>query len=147
MTSRSLSARDAEKVLGIPAATVRSWHHRRARTRLESVGVDRRGHPLFREEDLVNLRDRRRLKVPAVKVISHELGRHFSAKEAEETLGIPAARISLWHHRRRTSGLFPGGVDRYGRKWFYEADLIVIARGQPIRDSEGQRIHTMNDLE
>lgn len=60
--SRPLSARDAEVVLGIPAATVRSWYFRRARTGLHSMGIDARGHPLFYEADLLALRAGRRLR-------------------------------------------------------------------------------------
>ena len=58
--SRLLSARDAEKVLGIPASTIRNWHHRRARTGLESAGKDRRGNPMFHEQDLKDLRGGKR---------------------------------------------------------------------------------------
>lgn len=57
--SRLLSAADAEKVLGIPASTVRSWWRRRAYTGLWDYGRDRRGHPLFDETHLIALRDRR----------------------------------------------------------------------------------------
>lgn len=56
--TRLLSAMDAEKVLGIPAGTVRSWFSRRRMTGLYDYGRDRRGHPMFREADLVALRDR-----------------------------------------------------------------------------------------
>jgi hypothetical protein len=55
---RLLSARDAEKVLGIPAATVRSWFRRRKATGLYDFGRDQRNHPMFRERDLLALRDR-----------------------------------------------------------------------------------------
>lgn len=141
-----LSALDAEKLLGIPAATVRSWWHRKATTGLRSAGVDRRGHNLFRREDLIALRDKRRLKVPIVRVIDDELGRHLSAKDAEEVLGIPASRVRLWHHRRHTSGLFSGGLDSGGRPWFYEADLIALAYGHSVRDEYGERLRTMENL-
>lgn len=63
MVDRLLSARDAEKVLGIPAATVRQWFHRRHRTGLWDYGRDQRNHPMFRESDLIALRDRRRPRV------------------------------------------------------------------------------------
>jgi hypothetical protein len=53
---RPLSARDAERLHGIPASTVRTWYQRRARTGLYPVGRDRRGNPLFRESDLLHLR-------------------------------------------------------------------------------------------
>lgn len=59
---RPLSARDAEVVLGIPAATVRSWFFRRERTGLYSMGVDDKGHPLFYESDLIALRYGKRLR-------------------------------------------------------------------------------------
>lgn len=55
---RLLSARDAEIVLGIPAATVRSWYRRQRMTGLYDFGRDRRNHPLFYEKHLVELRDR-----------------------------------------------------------------------------------------
>ena len=58
--ARLLSAADAERVLGIPASTVRSWWRRRARTQLWDYGRDARNHPLFDELDLVALRDRTR---------------------------------------------------------------------------------------
>lgn len=60
---RLLSARDAEKVLGIPASTVRTWFQRKARTGLWDYGRDQRGHPMFREADLIALRDRRRPRI------------------------------------------------------------------------------------
>jgi len=59
---RLLSARDAEKVLGIPAATVRSWWHRRRRNGLYDYGRDKRNNPMFREQDLLALWDGRRLR-------------------------------------------------------------------------------------
>lgn len=55
---RLLSAADAEKVHGIPAATVRSWYRRRRTTGLYDYGRDQRNHPMFRERDLLALRDR-----------------------------------------------------------------------------------------
>lgn len=63
MVDRLLSARDAEKVLGIPAATVRTWFHRRRWTGLYDFGRDQRNHPLFRESDLIALKTRRRTRV------------------------------------------------------------------------------------
>jgi len=62
--SRLLSAVDAERVLGIPASTVRSWWRRRQRTGLWDYGRDRRNHPLFDEQHLIALRDRQ-VKRPA----------------------------------------------------------------------------------
>jgi hypothetical protein len=59
---RLLTAADAEKVLGIPAATVRNWYRHRARTGLLPDGLDRWGKPLFRAEDLKNLRAGRKLR-------------------------------------------------------------------------------------
>lgn len=52
---RLLSARDAEKVHGISASTIRTWWQRRARTGLWDYGRDRRNAPLFRECDLLAL--------------------------------------------------------------------------------------------
>lgn len=62
---RLLSARDAEIVLGIPAATVRSWFRRRERTGLWDFGRDRRNHPLFYEADLLALKRRQRVREKA----------------------------------------------------------------------------------
>lgn len=62
-----LSARDAEKRLGIPAGRVRVWFFRRERTNLKDLGTDRSGHPLFRSCDLVALRDGHRLPRSVVK--------------------------------------------------------------------------------
>lgn len=53
---RLLSARDAERVLHIPASTVNTWHHRRQQTGLYSRAVDYRRSPLFYESDLIALR-------------------------------------------------------------------------------------------
>lgn len=55
-TERPLSASDAEKLLGIPAGTVRAWHHRRRATGLFPIGLDERRRPLFRQSDLLRLR-------------------------------------------------------------------------------------------
>jgi len=124
---RLLSARDAEKVLGIPASTVRNWLARSSRTGLQVAGTDRRGKQVFRESDLIALRDRRRrLLHPVRNTTKSELGRHLSALDA--------------------TGLFPGGTDNNEKPWFYEADLIVLARGLRIRDNKGERIHDMSDL-
>jgi transposase len=57
-----LSAADAQKVLGIPSATVRSWFARKDRTGLYSRGLDRRGNPLFWRQDLEKLRRGERIR-------------------------------------------------------------------------------------
>ena len=62
--TRLLSARDAEKLLGIPAATIRSWHRRHHATGLYPTGLDPRGHPLFAEYDLIRLRQGETLRHP-----------------------------------------------------------------------------------
>lgn len=59
---RLFSAKDAEKVLGIPSATVRSWFRRQRMTGLYDYGRDRRNHPMFRERDLIGLRDKNRAR-------------------------------------------------------------------------------------
>lgn len=59
---RLLSARDAERLHGIPRGTIHSWHSRRAFTGLHAYGRDRRNHPMFRETDLLALRDRNRAR-------------------------------------------------------------------------------------
>lgn len=143
---RELSATDAEKVLGISASTVRTWHQRRARTRLEPVSHDRRGRPRFREADLVQLYRGRR-QVRSTPSVGHgDLGRRLAAWEAEEYLGIPASTVATWHQRQATTGLYSLGADRSGRPLFFEADLIVLWRGLRIKNSDGERIHTMPDL-
>lgn len=53
---RLLSARDAERTLGIPASTVSTWHSRKEQTGLYSFGLDTRRNPLFYEVDLIVLR-------------------------------------------------------------------------------------------
>lgn len=60
---RLLSAADAWRLHRIPAGTVRSWHFRRKTTGLEAKGLDKWGKPLFREKDLLALKNgRRRLR-------------------------------------------------------------------------------------
>lgn len=59
---RQLSARDAEKVLGIREDRVRKWWQRRKFNGLQHYGVDKRGNPLFRERDLRDLAAGRRLE-------------------------------------------------------------------------------------
>lgn len=59
---RRLSAQDAQRELGIPAGTVRSWYHRRSFTGLWDIGRDNRNHPLFYEADLLALKLRRRVR-------------------------------------------------------------------------------------
>lgn len=59
---RLLSPRDAQKELGIPASTVRTWFQRKQRTGLWDVGRDNRGHPVFYEADLIALKLRRRVR-------------------------------------------------------------------------------------
>lgn len=54
---RLLSARDAFRLHGIPRGTINSWHSRRQFTNLHAYGRDKHGHPLFRETDLLWLRD------------------------------------------------------------------------------------------
>ncbi|HEY9413533.1 MAG TPA: hypothetical protein VIQ30_02135 [Pseudonocardia sp.] len=143
---RSLSATDAEKLLGISASTVRTWYQRRARTHLHPVDTDRRGRPKFRESDLVQLRDGRR-QISAVPSPRHgELGRLLAAWEAEKHLGIPASTVSTWHHRESVTRLHSVGRDGSGRPLFYEAELIALRRGLRLRDDDGKRIQTMLDL-
>lgn len=48
------SAAEAERVLDIPAATVRSWALRK---RIWSFGLDERNRPLYDRDDLVRLRE------------------------------------------------------------------------------------------
>lgn len=53
---------EAHKHLGIPASTVRTWHHRRKWTGLYPAALDRYGKPLFYEADLLALKLRRRVR-------------------------------------------------------------------------------------
>lgn len=50
-------AAEAERILGIPAATIRSWARRR---RIYPYGLDERGRPLFDRDDLLAMRGRTR---------------------------------------------------------------------------------------
>ena len=58
---RLLSAAEAERHLGIPSATVRSWA---LRGKLLSSGLDRSGRPLYAEANLLTLRDTPRADLP-----------------------------------------------------------------------------------
>lgn len=62
MTDRLLTAQEAERELGIKASTIRTWHQRRKWTGLYPQGLNRRNHPMFREADLVLLRQHGRLR-------------------------------------------------------------------------------------
>ena len=64
---RLLSARDAEKLLGIAARRVRVWWFRRSQTNLWDYGTDRSGHPLFRSCDLAALARGERLPRPSAR--------------------------------------------------------------------------------
>jgi hypothetical protein len=50
-----MSAPEAEHYLGIPQATIRTWHHRKL---IHPHGLDSRRRPLFDVRDLVDRRDR-----------------------------------------------------------------------------------------
>jgi len=56
------TAAEAEAVLGIKAATIRSWAaDRPARPkRIWHYGIDEHGHPMYDRDDLVRERDRKR---------------------------------------------------------------------------------------
>lgn len=145
MEGRRLSARDAEKLLGISASTIRTWYQRKARTGLEPVDFQR-GKPRFAEFDLVQLRDGKR-KLQGQPSVQHgELGRYMAAWEAEKLLGIPASTVRTWHQRQETTGLYEAGPDEHGRPLFYEVDLIVLRRGLRLRNDQDRRIHTMPDV-
>lgn len=74
-------------------------------------------------------------------------GRLLSPVEAQQHLGIPAATVRTWHHRRRRTGLHAAGRDRHGRPLFYEADLLAMKLRKRVRDKLGRRHHTMRDLQ
>jgi hypothetical protein len=59
---RLLSAAEAHRLLGIPASTVRTWHHRQRWTGLYSAGLDKNRRPLFYEADLLALKLRRQVR-------------------------------------------------------------------------------------
>jgi transposase len=59
---RLLSAAEAERVLGISASTVRTWHARNATTGLYSAGLDSSGRPLFYEADLIAMKRKKQLR-------------------------------------------------------------------------------------
>lgn len=56
LADRWLSPGDAEKLLGIPRATIRSWAQRHAATGLYAVGKDQRGAWLYLAGDLMKIR-------------------------------------------------------------------------------------------
>lgn len=147
---RMLSAAEANKVLGIPAPTVRTWYHRRERTGLYPVGFDRRGHPRFREDDLLRLRKghgHRRGPTPGpADLVVGSLDRLLTAHDAQQVLGIPASTVTTWHHRRLQTGLYSRAYDER-RPLFYESDLIALRCGQPVRDAEGNRIYSTTGVD
>lgn len=53
------TAAEAERVLRIPAATVRSWARRK---RIHPYGLDAQRNPMYDRDDLVTLRDRSRTR-------------------------------------------------------------------------------------
>lgn len=59
---RLLSPAEAQRHLGIPASTVRTWHHRRHWTGLYPAALDRHHRPLFHEADLLALKLRRQVR-------------------------------------------------------------------------------------
>lgn len=148
---RRLTARDAEKLLGIPSSTVRTWFHR---TRLYPVDYHQK-RPRFRESDLVALRDGRRLR-GRPSAVHGEYGRYLSPWEAQKHLGIPMTTILGWTKQfvwamgpqgpEQRPKLLTVGQDAHGRDLYYEADLVVLWRGLRLRDDEGERIYSIKDL-
>lgn len=59
---RLLSAAEAEKLLGIPAARVRKWHQLHKVTGLYAYGLDRSRRPLYLESDLRRLNAGKRIR-------------------------------------------------------------------------------------
>jgi hypothetical protein len=138
-----MSASDAEKLIGVSASTVRTWYQRKARTGLEPADFVR-GKPRFRESDLIRLRDGKRQIRGRPSSSYGELGRLMSAWEAQRTLGIPAWTVMTWWERRETTKLSRAGLDDRQRPLFFEADLLTLRLGLPLRDEDGERIHTMD---
>lgn len=147
-SGRNLSAVEAQKLLGIPASTVRTWHQRKDRTRLYPVEFDRRGKPRFREADLLRLRDGKRAVIAGPHDPRYgDFGRYLSAEDAQRELGIPAGTVRTWHQRVVRTGLRSVGEDSFGRPFFYEVDLIVLKKGLGIvKDDFGERVYTMRDV-
>lgn len=145
IADRLLSARDAEKLLGIPASTIRTWWQRRVRSGLEAADFER-GKPRFRESDLKRLRDGKRRVHGRPSAEHGELGRYLSAWEAQRILGIPVSTVNTWWQRRATTRLVRAGLDERGRLLFWEADLLALRLGLRLRDDEDERIHTMHDF-
>ena len=50
--------------------------------------------------------------------------RVITAKEAETELGIPAATVRSWAHRRR---LFPVSIGPDAERWYLLAELLKLA--------------------
>jgi transposase len=73
-------------------------------------------------------------------------GRLLSPVEAQKHLGISASTVRTWHQRRKRTGLHAAGQDRHGKPLFYEADLLAMKQRKRIRDNQGRRHHTMNDV-
>lgn len=145
---RHLSAIEAQKLLGIPASTIRTWHQRKDRTRLYPVEFDRQGKPRFREADLLRLRDgKRAITGPPPSERYGDFGRYLSAEDAQRELGIPAGTVRTWHQRVVRTGLRAVGVDSFDRPFFYEVDLIALKKGMGIaKDDCGERVFTMKDV-
>lgn len=146
MRPRTLTAREAQHLHGIPASTTRTWYQRRARTGLRPIDYDRRGHPRFDETDLLALRDGKHQVRPGTDRRYGPLGRRVSAADAPAMLGIPKSTVTTWHQRQTRTGLYSAGLDGQHKPFFYEVDLIVLKRGLRLRDDDGTRIHTMKDL-
>lgn len=146
LTVRTLSAREAQHHLGIPASTTRTWYQRRNRTGLHAIDYDRRGHPRFAETDLLALRNGKRRVTPGTDHRYGPLGRRVSAADAPAMLGIPKSTVTTWHQRQTRTGLYSAGLDAHRKPFFYEVDLIVLKRGLRVLDDDGTRIHTMKDV-
>lgn len=73
-------------------------------------------------------------------------GRLLSPVEAEQHLDIPASTVRTWYQRRERTGLYTGGLDRYGKPLFFEADLLALKLRCRVRDNQGRRHHTMHEI-
>lgn len=70
-----------------------------------------------------------------------DLGRGLTPAEAQQELGIPAATVRTWHHRRERTGLYPiARVTGKNLPVFWEADLLALRHGLRLRDDEGRRV-------
>lgn len=77
------TAAEAEKVLGIPAGTIRSWFSRK---HIWHYGIDKRGRPMFDRDDLLRMAIRSQSR-------GQQLRSERAAKRARRSNGADRKRI------------------------------------------------------